>query len=86
MDFCDLIDTAMREIRVAPKRPDVIFADEAQDRNPMQLTLVRRWGENAQYFIVAADDDQITHGRTATSSCGQSGLARRAICGREPES
>ena len=58
MDFCDLIDTAMREIRIAPKRPDVIFADEAQDLNPMQLTLVRRWGENAQYFIIAADDDQ----------------------------
>ena len=58
MDFCDLIETAMREIRIAPKRPDVIFADEAQDLNPMQLTLVRRWGENAQYFIIAADDDQ----------------------------
>jgi superfamily I DNA/RNA helicase len=24
----------------------------------MQLGLVRRWGENAQYFIIAADDDQ----------------------------
>ncbi len=58
MDFCDLIETAMREIHIAPKKPDVIFADEAQDLNPMQLTLVRRWGENAQYFILAADDDQ----------------------------
>jgi len=58
MDFCDLIDTAAREIRIAPKRPDVVFADEAQDLNPVQLALVRRWGENAQYFIVAADDDQ----------------------------
>jgi hypothetical protein len=28
----------------------------------------------------------IGDGRTATSRCGQSGLARRAICGREPES
>jgi len=58
MDFCDLIETAMREIRIAPKRPDVIFADEAQDLNPMQLALVRRWGENAQYFVIAGDDDQ----------------------------
>jgi DNA helicase-2/ATP-dependent DNA helicase PcrA len=65
MDFCDLIETAMREIRIAPKRPDVIFADEAQDLNPMQLSLVRRWGENAQYFILAADDDQ-----TIYSWCG----------------
>jgi hypothetical protein len=55
----------MREIRIAPKRPDVIFADEAQDLNPMQLSLVRRWGENAQYFILAADDDQ-----TIYSWCG----------------
>ena len=65
MDFCDLIETAMREIRIAPHNPDVIFADEAQDLNPMQLTLVRRWGENAQYFIIAADDDQ-----TIYSWCG----------------
>ena len=65
MDFCDLIETAVRDIRIAPKRPDVIFADEAQDLNPMQLTLVRRWGENAEYFIIAADDDQ-----TIYSWCG----------------
>jgi superfamily I DNA/RNA helicase len=62
MDFCDLIETALREIRIAPKRPDVIFADEAQDLNPMQLTLVRMWGGNAQYFIIAADDDQTIYG------------------------
>jgi DNA helicase II / ATP-dependent DNA helicase PcrA len=65
MDFCDLIETAVREIRIAPKRPDVVFADEAQDLNPMQLALVRRWGENTQYFIIAADDDQ-----TIYSWCG----------------
>lgn len=65
MDFCDLIETALREIRIAPKRPDVVFADEAQDLNPMQLSLVRRWGENAEYFIIAADDDQ-----TIYSWCG----------------
>lgn len=65
VDFCDLIETALREIRIAPHMPDVIFADEAQDLNPIQLTLVRRWGENAQYFIIAADDDQ-----TIYSWCG----------------
>ena len=65
VDFCDLIDSAAREIRVAPNRPEVLFADEAQDLNPMQLALVRKWGENAQYFIIAADDDQ-----TIYSWCG----------------
>jgi superfamily I DNA/RNA helicase len=65
MDFCDLIETATQEIRIAPKKPDAVFADEAQDLNPMQLSLVRRWGENAQYFILAVDDDQ-----TIYSWCG----------------
>jgi superfamily I DNA/RNA helicase len=65
LDFCDLIQTALHEISFAPKRPDVIFTDEAQDLNPMQLKLVRRWGDHAQYFIIAADDDQ-----TIYSWCG----------------
>jgi DNA helicase II / ATP-dependent DNA helicase PcrA len=60
-DFCDLIETAVRDLRIAPGRPDVIFADEAQDLNPMQLRLVRQWGENAQYFVVAGDDDQVIY-------------------------
>ena len=58
LDFCDLIETATREIRIAPNRPAVIFVDEAQDLNPMQFKLVRRWGESTQYFVIAADDDQ----------------------------
>ena len=65
MDFCDLIDTSVRDLLVAPTRPSVIFADEAQDLNPMQLRLVRRWGDDTQYFIIAADDDQ-----TIYSWCG----------------
>lgn len=58
LDFCDLIDTALRDVPFAPRHPSVIFADEAQDLNRMQLTLIRRWGERANYFILAADDDQ----------------------------
>jgi superfamily I DNA/RNA helicase len=58
LDFTDLIETALRDCPIAPKNPSVIFADEAQDLNRMQLALVRRWGEHASYFIVAGDDDQ----------------------------
>jgi len=58
LDFCDLIDTCLRDVSVAPGLPAVIFADEAQDLNRMQLTLVRKWGERADYFILAGDDDQ----------------------------
>ncbi len=64
-DFCDLIETALHDLPVAPKNPAVIFADEAQDLNRMQLTLIRKWGERARYFILAADDDQ-----TIYSWCG----------------
>ncbi len=58
LDFCDLIDITHRDVPFAPKHPSVIFADEAQDLNRMQLRLIRKWGERANYFIVAADDDQ----------------------------
>jgi DNA helicase-2/ATP-dependent DNA helicase PcrA len=58
MDFTDLIENCLRDVAVAPKNPSVIFADEAQDLNRMQLSLVRKWGERAEYFIVAGDDDQ----------------------------
>ena len=58
LDFTDMIETCYRDVYAAPKTPSVIFADEAQDLNRMQLSLVRKWGERANYFIVAGDDDQ----------------------------
>ena len=67
LDFCDLIETALEEIPFAPGQPSVIFADEAQDLNRMQLSLVRKWGERAQYFILAADDDQTIYSWTGAT-------------------
>ncbi len=58
LDFCDLIENCLHEIAEAPNSPAVIFADEAQDLNPMQLALVRKWGRRANYFVLAMDDDQ----------------------------
>lgn len=58
IDFCDLIDAALREIEFAPNNPAVIIADEAQDLNPMQLALLRKWGQRAEYLVLAGDDDQ----------------------------
>jgi superfamily I DNA/RNA helicase len=66
-DFCDLIERCLHDVVLAPKRPAVIFADEAQDLNRMQLTLIRRWGEHANYFIVAGDDDQTIYSFTGAS-------------------
>lgn len=67
LDFCDLIETALKEIPFAPGQPSVIFADEAQDLNRMQLSLVRKWGERARYFILAADDDQTIYSWTGAT-------------------
>jgi superfamily I DNA/RNA helicase len=67
LDFCDLIERCMLDFRIAPKRPSVIFADEAQDLNRMQLTLVRQWGRHTEYFVVAGDDDQTIYWFTGAS-------------------
>jgi DNA helicase II / ATP-dependent DNA helicase PcrA len=64
MDFTDLIETCTRDVALAPKNPSVIFADEAQDLNKLQLALIRKWGERAEYFIVAGDDDQTIYSFT----------------------
>ena len=58
LDFSDLIDTALLDLEFAPNKPAVIIADEAQDLNPMQLALVRKWGRRADHFVLAGDDDQ----------------------------
>jgi DNA helicase II / ATP-dependent DNA helicase PcrA len=58
MDFADLIEICLRDFPVAPGNPSVIFADEAQDMNPLQLNLLRKWGQRANYSVLAFDDDQ----------------------------
>ena len=67
LDFSDLIDVCMRDVAVAPGNPSVIFADEAQDLNGMQLKLIRQWGGHADYFILAGDDDQTIYPFPAAS-------------------
>lgn len=67
LDFTDLIEVCHRDVRVAPRNPSVIFADEAQDLNRMQLRLIRKWGEHAEYFIVAGDDDQTIYSFTGAA-------------------
>ena len=67
LDFTDLIDRCLRDFAVAPGRPSVIFADEAQDLNVMQLKLMRQWGERTTYFILAGDDDQTVYPFTGAS-------------------
>ncbi|MGH8246266.1 MAG: UvrD-helicase domain-containing protein, partial [Gammaproteobacteria bacterium] len=67
LDFCDLIELSLRDVRVAPGNPAVIMADEAQDLNKMQLTLIRMWAEHASYLALAGDDDQTIYAWTGAS-------------------
>jgi ATP-dependent DNA helicase UvrD/PcrA len=67
LDFTDLIEKCLRDVALAPNNPAVIFADEAQDLNRMQLSLIRKWGERASYFIVAGDDDQTIYSFTGAT-------------------
>lgn len=57
LDFTDLIERGL-ELEHAPGRPLILFVDEAQDLSALELRVVRRWGESAQTFVLAGDDDQ----------------------------
>lgn len=62
MDFTNLLETALRDIHIAPGDPSVLIADEAQDFSKLQLTLIRQWGRHAEYMLVAGDEDQLIYG------------------------
>jgi len=57
VDFTDMILQAPESIGAK-----VLFLDEAQDTNPISFEAVRRWGEQAEVFVVAGDDDQCLYG------------------------
>ena len=58
MDFTDLIENALNEVDQAPGAPDVIFIDEGQDMNVLEMSLARKWGKASGYLIVVGDPDQ----------------------------
>ena len=58
MDFTELIETCLREVDRAVDDPDAIFVDEAQDMSPLEMALLRKWGEAAGRLVVVGDPDQ----------------------------
>ena len=58
IDFTDMIEIALQDCDQAPTRPDVIFVDEAQDLDHLQMALMRKWGAAAGQLIVVGDPDQ----------------------------
>jgi len=62
LDFTDLIEHSLEAIERAPGDPAVLIVDEAQDSSALEIALVRRWGERADYFVLAGDGDQAIYG------------------------
>lgn len=62
IDFTDMIEMARDDVLVAPGRPDVGFFDEVQDFTPLELSLIRSWGQHMERMVLAGDDDQCIFG------------------------
>ena len=58
MDFTDLIEQSFKTIPTAPGNPSVIFLDEAQDMDLLEMSLARKWGAAAGYLVSVGDPDQ----------------------------
>lgn len=58
MDFTDLILHCLEYVPQAPGKPDLILADEAQDLDPLELQLLRKWGAAAGRLILVGDPQQ----------------------------
>lgn len=57
LDFTDLL------LRAPDSLPNckVLLCDEAQDCTPLMWQVVRRWGEQAETFVVVGDEDQMLY-------------------------
>jgi superfamily I DNA/RNA helicase len=62
VDFTDMIELAIEKGGPAPGEPRVGFFDEVQDFTPLELKLVRMWGNHMDRIIVGGDDDQVLYG------------------------
>ena len=58
LDFTDLIERALEDVDLAPGDPDVLFVDEGQDMNALEMALIRKWGAQAGRLYIVGDPDQ----------------------------
>jgi len=58
MDFTDLVERCLDTVPTAPGNPSVLFLDEAQDMDLLEMSLARKWGQAAGYLVVVGDPDQ----------------------------
>ena len=58
VDFTDLIELSLQDITHAPGAPDVLYVDEAQDLDLLEMTLLRKWADSAGQLVAVGDPDQ----------------------------
>ncbi len=58
MDFTDLIEVCLETVAEAPDSPSIMFVDEAQDLDYLEMALIRKWGRAAGYLVIVGDPDQ----------------------------
>lgn len=58
LDFTDIIEECTYTMEHPPGGATIGIFDEVQDFTPLQLKLVRKWGESLDFFLLAGDDDQ----------------------------
>lgn len=57
-DFTGLIEEALQTVPEAPGDPAVFIVDEAQDCSTLELALIRKWNQSAEFAVLAGDGDQ----------------------------
>lgn len=67
-DFTGLIEDALDWVPRAPGDPAVFVVDEAQDCSVLELDLVRKWSQSAEYVVLAGDGDQAIYGWRGASA------------------
>ena len=58
MDYMDMVEQVLQRQMPPPEGTDIIFVDEAQDLDLLQLTLLRQWGQQAGCLVLVGDPDQ----------------------------
>ena len=58
LDFTDLIEVCLRDVPSAPGNPTVLFIDEAQDLDRVEIALIRKWGLQAGCLVLVGDPEQ----------------------------
>lgn len=54
-DFTGLIEESLRLADTAPGNPRVLVVDEVQDSSALELSLIRKWAQAAEYVVLAGD-------------------------------